>query len=140
MEVAPPRILLVDDLETNRFLLEEALADIGAEIFTADSGTRALDMLDACRPDVVLLDFQMPELNGAETARRIKQAEQSGAPFTFVILTSGYREAEDAALAEGLLADRFLGKPYALDDLRSLVGEGLRVARERRAGMAAVTS
>ena len=140
MSVALPRILLVDDLEANRFLLEEALADIGAEIFTAESGLRALDLLGTCRPDVVLLDFQMPELNGVETTRRIKQAERSGAPFTFVILTSGYREAEDAALCEGLLADRFLGKPYALDELRNLVGEGLRIARERRAGVAAVTS
>ena len=125
-----PRVLLVDDLETNRFLLEEALAEVGAEILVADTGERALEIVSASQPEVVLLDFQMPDPNGAETARRIKG--RAAAPFTYVILMSGYREAEEELLRDPSRADRFLSRPFALDELRAAVGEGLRVARERR--------
>lgn len=124
------RILLVDDLDSNRFLLGEALADLGAEILTAASGKRALDIVSASRPEVVVLDFQMPDLNGAETSRRIKS--QVGAPFTYVILMSGYREAEQAGILGRSQADRFLAKPYAVSEVRAAVREGLRVAGDRR--------
>ena len=126
--------MLVDDLEANRFLLEEALDDLGVEILTADGGRRALQVAAASHPEVVVLDFQMPDLNGAETARALKQ---TAGPFTYVILTSGYREAADGEAIDTSSVDRFLGKPYALGDLRASVIEGLRVSRERRA---AVTS
>jgi len=126
----PPRVLVVDDRETNRFLLEEALAEIGAEIVVAEGGKQALEIVCASAPEVVVLDFQMPDLNGAETARRIKG--RPGAPFTYVILMSGYPEAEEALHRDPSRADRFLGKPFALDELRALVCEGLRAARERR--------
>jgi CheY-like chemotaxis protein len=125
-----PRVLLVDDRESNRVLLEEALAEIGAEIVVAEGGKRALEIVSASEPEVVVLDFQMPDLNGAETARRIKR--RPGAPFTYVILMSGYSEAEEELHRDPLCADRFLGKPFALDEFRAAVGEGLRAARERR--------
>jgi CheY-like chemotaxis protein len=128
--VSRPRVLLVDDLETNRFLLEEALGEIGAEILSVGTGKRALEIVAASHPEVVVLDFQMPDLNGAETARRIKR--QSGLPFTYVILMSGYQEAEETDAIRESLADRFLGKPYKLSELRGAVEEGLRTARERR--------
>ena len=125
-----PRVLLVDDLETNRFLLEEALGGIDAEILTAESGRKALDIVDRLDPAVIVIDFQMPELSGAETSRRIKS--RASGPFIYVILTSGYREAEESASFRGSLADRFLGKPYRVDELRAAVEEGLRITRERR--------
>ena len=128
-----PRVLVVDDLKTNRFLLEEALAESGIEVLAAEGGNRALEIVSASQPEVVLIDFQMPGLNGAVTARRIKQqAAQGGAPFSYVILMSGYREVEDRELAD-CAADRFLARPFAVEELRAAVDEGLRVARERRA-------
>ena len=128
--VSRPRVLLVDDLETNRFLLEEALGEIGAEISSTGSGKRALELVSASHPEVVVIDFQMPDLSGAEAARWIKQ--RADAPFTYVILMSGYHE-EETELIRASLADRFLGKPYKLSALRGAVEEGLRIASERRA-------
>jgi CheY-like chemotaxis protein len=125
-----PRVLLVDDRETNRFLLEEALAEIGAEVVVAEGGKRALEIVSSSAPEVVVLDFQMPDLNGVETARQIKG--RAGAPFTYVILMSGYPEAEAELNRDPSPADLFLGKPFALDELRAAVGEGLRAARARR--------
>ena len=122
-------MLLVDDLETNRFLLEEALGGIDAEILTAGSGAEALAIFADVRPAVVVVDFQMPSMSGAETSRRIKQAR---APYTYLILTSGYREAEESASFGASLADRFLPKPYRIEDVRASVEEGLRIALEKR--------
>ena len=127
-------MLLVDDLEANRFLLEEALGDLGADVFCADGGRRALQIAADAHPHVVVLDFQMPDLNGAETARALKLV---GSPFTYVIMTSGYQEAGDGDAIDTSSVDRFLVKPYTLDDLRASVVEGLRISRERRS---AVTS
>ena len=124
---------MVDDLETNRFLLEEALGEAGVEILSADGGGRALEIVSASHPEVVVVDFQMPGLNGAAATRRIKQTEQSGAPFSYVILMSGYREVEERELTRDSPADRFLARPFGVEELRAAVEEGLRVARERRA-------
>ena len=122
-------MLLVDDLETNRFLLEEALGEIAAEILSAASGVEALALCADSRPAVVIGDFQMPGMSGAETSRRMKQEP---APFTYVILTSGYREAEESESFRASLADRFLPKPYRIEELRAAVEEGLRIAIDRR--------
>jgi len=122
-------VLLVDDLETNRFLLEEALGGIAAAFLSAGSGADALAIVASSRPDVVVIDFQMPGMSGAETSRRIKQ---DPAPFTYVILTSGYREAEESASFRTSLADRFLPKPYRIEELRGAVEEGLRIAKKKR--------
>ncbi len=122
---------MVDDLDVNRFLLEEGLSQIGAEILSADNGKRALEMVSASHPEVMVLDFQMPDVTGAEISRRIKS--DPALPFTFIILMSGYREVEESEAVKDSRADRFLGKPYALDDLRSLVAEGIAAARARRA-------
>ncbi len=121
----------MDDLDVNRFLLEEGLSRIGAEILSAASGKRALEIVSASHPEVVVLDLQMPDLTGAETSRRIKG--DPALPFTFIILMSGYREVEESEVLKDSLADRFLGKPYALDDLRSAVAEGIAAAQARRA-------
>jgi two-component system, cell cycle response regulator len=125
------KLLLVDDVETNRFLLEEALADTGLEILSADGGERAIEIWASHHPEIALVDLQMPGVDGAEVARRIKS--EPAAPFTYVLIVSGFREAEreDAVRSSG--ADRFLGKPYTLADLRAAVDEGIRLALDRRA-------
>lgn len=124
------RLLLVDDLETNRFLLEEALQEMGLDIISAESGERAIEIARERRPDIVLLDLQMPGLDGAETSRQIR--ELPGGQLVYVLLISGYGESEKDAVLGHSRADRFLAKPYTLDKLRLAVQEGLSVARRKR--------
>lgn len=124
------RLLLVDDLETNRFLLEEALQDMNLEILSVESGEQAIERVHEASPDVVLLDLQMPGLDGAETSRRIRALP--GGCDLYVLLISGYGETERDSVLRRSQVDRFLAKPYTLSDLRRAVREGLRIARERR--------
>jgi CheY-like chemotaxis protein len=123
-------ILLVDDVEANRFLLEEALAELGAEIHSAATGEEALELWRRHAPEVALVDLQMPDVDGAVVSRRIKA--DASAPFTYVLIVSGFDKADQAGAVRASGADRFLAKPYGIADLRSAVEEGLRVARERR--------
>jgi CheY-like chemotaxis protein len=123
-------ILLVDDVEANRFLLEEVLVDVGVAIHSAASGDEALALWRRHRPAVALVDLQMPGVDGAAVAREIKQ--DASAPFTYVMIISGFDSGEQAAVVRASGADRFLAKPYGIDDLRRAVEEGLRIARERR--------
>lgn len=127
-----PTLLLVDDVEANRFLLEEALDDLGLEILSASGGEDAIALWEGRHPAIALVDLQMPGLDGTDVARRIKA--DADAPFTYVLIVSGFREAEQEEAVRASGADRFLGKPYSLADLRSAVDEGLRIALERRGG------
>jgi len=122
-------VLVVDDMATNRFLIEEALGEIDADVVIAEDGERALAIASATHPEVVLVDFQMPGLNGAETARRIKAHE---GPFSYVILMSGYRAVEESPAYRAAPVDRFLDRPFGIEELRAAVVEGLAISRGRR--------
>lgn len=69
---AGAKILVVDDTPLNVKLLADRLAAVGYEIATADSGAKALEMVAQWQPDLVLLDVIMPEMNGYEVCRQIR--------------------------------------------------------------------
>lgn len=127
-----PRLLLVDDIEANRFLLEEALGEPGLEILSAQDGEQAIALWRRHGPEIALVDLQMPGIDGLEVARQIKAT--GDAPFTYVLILSGFREADQEVAVRNAGADRFLGKPYTLTELRAAVDEGLRIAKARRNG------
>lgn len=126
----PDRVLLVDDLETNRFLLREALEGLAVEVTEAVGGEEAIDAARRCAPDVVLLDLQMPGLNGFETARRLRQQPEGEQPY--IVILSGHRDADEVEGFDECGADDFLSKPYTLGDVRQHTEQGLEIARKRR--------
>jgi len=67
------RVLLVEDNENNRYLAEFLLTQEGFEVVSALNGKQALDMVQKVGPDLIVLDIQMPEMDGYETAQRLKQ-------------------------------------------------------------------
>ncbi|WP_308725193.1 putative bifunctional diguanylate cyclase/phosphodiesterase [Metapseudomonas otitidis] len=113
-----PVILIVDDQASDVLILSEAIRDL-ASIHVANGGTGTLDVARACRPDVVLLDIQMPLMDGFEICRAIKSDPKlRGASVLFVTAHSG-PENELKALESGALG--FIRKPLNLPLVRAHV-------------------
>ncbi|RMF62331.1 MAG: response regulator [Cyanobacteria bacterium J069] len=108
------RILIVDDLADNSFLLQTFLETEGYRVEVADSGYAALEIVFSNPPDLVLLDVMMPGMNGFEVTRRIR--EEPNLPFIPILLITGYMEPNPAdGFDTG--ADGFIRKPVDFDEL-----------------------
>jgi DNA-binding response OmpR family regulator len=109
-----PRILVVDDDLPILALMRSVLTEFGFEPVAAASGEEALALADSARPDLVLLDFQMPEMTGAEVMARLRA---DGAARVPVLILSGYPMSNTEIAA--LDADGAVLKPF---DLQALIG------------------
>jgi class 3 adenylate cyclase/CheY-like chemotaxis protein len=119
-------VLVVDDLASNRKLLEAVLTPRGFEVVPAASGEEALAILADRLPDVVLLDVLMPELDGYETVRRIR-ADARTAFLPVVMVTASGEQERLRALEAG--ADDFVSKPFDQAELLARVRSLVRVKR-----------
>jgi twitching motility two-component system response regulator PilG len=106
----PARILIVDDEPEIGRILAVILRGAGFEVAAVDGGRAALEHLAASTTDLVLLDVTMPELDGFETLRRIREAPAT-ARLPVLMLTAN-AGAADRARAESLGADDFIAKPF----------------------------
>jgi DNA-binding response OmpR family regulator len=118
-------VLIVDDTEDNLDLLEDLLDDHSVKIIRASSGPEAIQAAKRGRLDLVILDVNMPEMDGFEAARRLRQTE-FGADVPIIFLTA-YRTS-DRVLVTGLGAgaNDYVTKPFAKDDLLARVEVLLR--------------
>ena len=118
------RILIVDDVEDNLFLLEAILTEEGYEVDSAKNGKEALAKIEASPPDLVLLDAMMPGMDGYEVTRRIR--ENKKIPFLPVILITAY---ENANIPQGLDlgANDFIRKPIDYEELMARIKAFLRL-------------
>ncbi len=122
------RVLIVDDIVENRYLLETILKAGGYEVVSAVNGAEALAAAQAALPDLLVTDILMPVMDGFELCRRWKaDAELCRIPLVFY--TATYTDARDEALAKTLGADRFLVKPLAPDVLLEAIREVLEAPR-----------
>jgi len=103
------RVLIADDNEPNRELLEVYLADVDCEIATAVDGRDALDKVAAFHPDVILLDVMMPKLSGFEVCQRLK-GDPATSPIMILMVTA-LGELGDIERAVEAGTDDFLSKP-----------------------------
>ncbi|RYG68060.1 response regulator, partial [bacterium] len=117
---APLIILLVDDDLELRSLLVSALQSQGHQVHEASDGIAALATLETVRPDIAVIDFAMPIMNGAELARRI--AEQF--PELPIIFASGYADTDAIESAVGSDAI-MIRKPFRVDELLSALSRGV---------------
>lgn len=114
------KILLVDDEEHMLKLLQFALRSLGAQLLLAKSGERAIELIAGQKPDIVLLDYSMPGMDGVETLRQLREL-QGGEKYKVIMLTARDQTAirKDA---EGLNVRAFLTKPFSPVDLAQRVG------------------
>jgi PAS domain S-box-containing protein len=111
-------ILVVDDDHEVRGFLTASLEDLGHKVAEAEGGAEALRRLAEVEPDLVLVDFAMPGMNGAEFAR----AARAGRPDLPIVFVTGYAESEQLEAALGPEAP-LLRKPFTLAQLAAAVDE-----------------
>jgi DNA-binding response OmpR family regulator/GGDEF domain-containing protein len=121
----PPRILIVDDHETNRDILAKRLATQGYDLCQATDGEEALDAAKTLHPDLILLDVMMPKLNGIEVCRRLKG--DAALPFMSIILVTAKSDTKDVVVGLDAGADEYLAKPVDHVALLARVRSTLRL-------------
>jgi PAS domain S-box-containing protein len=115
----PLSILVIDDEEFVRETLAEILEAQAHEVQTVDSGRAALEKIATQHFDLVFTDLAMPEMDGWETARAIRQAQ----PNVSVVLVTGYGSSVEAPSGEHNLVDAIIGKPFAFDQVTAVVAK-----------------
>lgn len=116
LQLRTPRVLVVDDDDGIRELVSLALLDDGFEVITAANGAIALDRVTEYPPDVIILDMNMPVVDGWQFASGYRSTVGQHAPI--LVFTAGQSAA---ACAKEIGADGFIGKPFDLDHLVGLV-------------------
>jgi signal transduction histidine kinase/CheY-like chemotaxis protein len=116
-------ILVVDDDPDVRAFLAESLDSLGYAAVTVEGGSAALKALERISPQVMILDFAMPEMNGAEVAKKIRQLR----PDLPIIFASGYSETAAIRSVTGERS-RILHKPFKVHELQAALGELLLAA------------
>jgi DNA-binding response OmpR family regulator len=122
----PERILVVDDNETNRDILEARLTANGYAVLHAGDGEQALAMAARHRPDLILLDIMMPKVDGIEVCRRIKA--DADLALTPIILVTAKADSKDVVDGLEAGADEYLTKPI---DQTALVARVKALLRSR---------
>jgi adenylate cyclase len=121
----PPRVLIVDDNETNRDILVTRLATQGYELTQAADGEEALAAAREQLPDLILLDVMMPKLDGVEVCRRLKS--DGSLPFMPIILVTAKGDSKDIVAGLDAGADEYLTKPVDQAALMARVRSVLRI-------------
>ena len=131
------RILLVEDNTINRILVTVMLEKHGHFLIHAANGREALEMIARENFDLIFMDVQMPEMDGFEATRRIREAEQATGRRTPIVAITAYALTGDRArcLAAGM--DDYLSKPLLKTDLFELMA---RVSAEKSAAAVLVPS
>lgn len=136
LEPTPPsnqfRILVIDDEPANRLILRRLLNAVGYEVVEAVNGSTGISQLLESRADLVIVDMEMPVLNGTETIAAIRQLPQSPLSEVPIVAASGNptQEMQDSALAEG--ANIWMTKPFDFSQLQKHIAQLLQDKGRRR--------
>ena len=126
---AVPTVMVVDDSVTVRKVAGRFLERQGFNVITARDGVEAMELLQDQRPDVMLLDIEMPRMDGFEVARRVKGNEDlNHIPIIMITSRTGEKHRE-RAMALGV--EQYLGKPYQEDVLLASITELIGMAVEQ---------
>lgn len=116
----PPRVLLVDDTESNRVVLRISLTHLGVPVDTADDGKLAVEQFLKNNYSLILMDLDMPVMNGFEATAAIRahELEHGLISIPIIAITAG-DTTKESCLAAGM--SDFAQKPLMLDDLKKLL-------------------
>jgi signal transduction histidine kinase/ActR/RegA family two-component response regulator len=120
------RVLLAEDSPINQEVAREHLEDLGCQVRIVEDGRQALDAIRTDKLDCVLMDMQMPEMDGLESTRLVRrwESEMSRPPLPIVALTANARKEDREACLEAGMTD-FLTKPFTRDRLEAALQRSL---------------
>lgn len=120
-----PRILIVDDVEANRFVLRDIISDMGYQPVLTENGMQALKMIQRVKPQLIILDIAMPEMDGYEVCQKIKSdADTREIPIIFI---SAFDEPEDIVKGFELGGEDYITKPFIPEVVKVRVGMHLNL-------------
>ncbi len=118
-------ILIVDDVEVNRMILENIIVSMDLQPVLAENGVQALDIVRQRKPQLILLDVSMPEMDGYELCRILKDdPEYRDIPIIFI---SAYDEPKDIITGFNLGGEDYVTKPFIQEVVRARVGTHLKL-------------
>ncbi len=131
---APPHVLLVDDNPVNTIVAEAELHLLGLRVSTFESAQAALDWLTCETPDLILMDCEMPVLDGVSATRQIRAREKAAGqpPVPIIALTANGRDTYEQRCRPAGMND-YLSKPFERADLHAVVTRQLARASNAQA-------
>ncbi len=119
------RILIVEDEEETRFILNRLLTKNGYEVKTAENGAKALEVLQTYKPKVIVADWTMPVMDGLQLCNIVKKKEEFKTVY-FIVLTAR-ASLKDRVAGLDVGADDFLVKPIENQELLARIRSGIRI-------------
>ena len=124
----PKRLLIVDDEEDVRLIFAEYLSEFGYEIHQAGTGSEALAKLGMFDFEVVFLDLNLPDMNGLDICRRLREDKSKAAVFA----VTGFLRDFSLSQCKEAGFDDFFAKPVSLSVLHNAALRGFELARQRK--------
>lgn len=123
-------VLVVDDNDSTRLLVEDTLEDEGYQVYTAENGQEGLTMAHQYHPDVIVLDVMMPGINGYEVCRRIRNDRYLADTRVIMLTARAFADDRLRGLQEAG-ADDYLTKPFSNDELVARIEKLWRRKKEK---------
>lgn len=125
-----PRILIVDDVEANRFVLRDIIMEMGYQPILTENGMQALKVIQRIKPQLIVLDIAMPQMDGYEVCQRLKSdANTRDIPIVFI---SAFDEPADIVKGFDLGGEDYITKPFIPEVVKVRVGMHLKLYEANR--------
>ena len=119
-----PIVLIADDVEANRLLLKDIISEMGCQAVLAENGVQALKLAQHIRPQLIILDIAMPEMDGYEACRKLKEnIDTKEIPVIFI---SALDEPNDIVRGFSIGGEDYIVKPFEIAELMARVNIVLR--------------
>lgn len=119
----PKKILIIEDNEQNRILVRMIMKSLNHEVIEAENGEQGVQMAKGQNPDLILMDLQMPVMDGYAAIKILKNDPETKDIKIIAVTSYAMRSDRDKAMAAG--ADDYIAKPIDLDELSGMISKYL---------------